>query len=194
MPVKTPASKSPRDPAHDVFDPVTPMPDDAPLTPAQEAELLRMESDAHAWPTVRAALREHLDDAAEGAKPDLARLSADVFARLDAGKQKAPEKQGVFTRLLDLVARYQPHAALAAAAAAIVLAVLPLAGDEDPVPVAQTGTQPAAPAAPEAFAAADELPTSVELRHIAFDNADGVVMQDPQTDSTIIWVNEYDGV
>lgn len=190
--------------ADDVFDPVTPEGDDPPLTPEQEAELLAMDGLAPPtpasarWAPLAAALREGLEDAAERAKPDLAQVSGEVFRRLEQKKVQVPEETGFFAGLLALLARFQPHLALAAATAAIVFAILPLASD---TPATQGGTDPVAAlpvepgpdGAPQVAAVQVESPTTVELRHIAFDNSDGIVFHDTESDSTVIWVNEYDG-
>lgn len=186
-----------KSPVDDVFDPVTPLGDDAPLTPEEEARLLAMDGFGpgpdDTWAPIGVALRDGFEDAAERAKPDLAGVSARVFARLDAERPKAHENTGLFAGLLALLARLQPHLALAAATAAIVLVVLPLAKDAPDAADPVAGGPVPAPVEPLAAVVELDLPTSVELRRIAFDNSDGLVFHDPGTDSTVIWVNEYDG-
>ena len=142
--------------------------------------------DPAAWKRVGGALRNRFEDAAEGAKPDLAGVADKVIARVLPPKPVVAPEEGLFAKILDVLNRFQPYVALAAATAALALVLTPMLTSAPATPDGP-GVAVTAPETPEA-------PTSVVLRRIAFESGQGMVYRLPESDLTVIWVDEYEGV
>jgi len=166
------------------------------------------------WSRVQAPVLAMYDSLAEGAKPELAALTDRVMAGLgpdpSARAVVIPEPSW-FARTLGGL---QAWLALGAVTAALLLILPPLLNDTattvaatDPVvtpPVAAPLVP--APVAPPVVAHAedpgdvgsiDEEPANealgVVVRHLEFEGGDGLVFRAAESDTTVIWVNEYGG-
>ncbi len=154
------------------------------------------------WSTVSGELELHFEVAAEKAKPDLALVADRVLATVSV-RRRVPEPAPVsaLTRIFRAIGALQPHVALAAAAAAIILAVLPLANDSANPTVVASNATPEASTVDQPGEEGDSLPppgqlagaNDLNVRQLAFDGADGMVYRTQLDGMTVIWITEHDG-
>jgi hypothetical protein len=139
------------------------------------------------WPALQKDLVAGLEGAAEKAKPDLARMADRVLAQVEGpAKAAAPQKPAGLAWLAGLL---QPWVALAAAAAALVLVLLPLLR-----PTASTGDAGLVAGAEAPIDDGIAQANDCLIHKVTFDGADGMVYRTEQGGMTVIWVSEHDDV
>jgi hypothetical protein len=131
------------------------------------------------WAPAAAALKATFDDAAERAKPDLAKVADAVLARVAKPRPVVAATPATFgERFLSFLRTLQAPVVLGAAAFALVLVLGPIAKD----------------ATDEGLTAAPNAP-ALAIDDVDADDADVMVLEAPDDDSApVIWITEHEGV
>lgn len=144
------------------------------------------------WVVVADALRTELDDAAERAKPDLARVADAVLAR--TARESRPQAPNPLAWLLGALRSLEVPVALVAAAGALALVLTPLvnAPAKGPQPVAAVAGDDEPEYAELEEDEDDPLSPGVSVGDLKFEGGSGMLMADGD-EMPVIWVNEDDG-